>query len=164
MSIHLNDVQHAVSLVLAVAESQPERQNPRAVDVASAEGAGFCLYQTPPPFVTQRCLIGEVAHQLGWPVPDHTISSGAIEASTEFEWPVSTDVARALGNCQQWADASKHTSDEDGNFVVDGTTWGEAAAKIRTSYEYVLAEPEAPLFAVVGELVYDPETDTLEAP
>ncbi len=93
----LLDVDDLRPLLLDIIDRMPDAVNP--LDT----GEMVCLY-TDPNDHDRHCLIGQLAAEMGWSVPDAVEDGGATGVAREYGWPVTVEAAEFLGDAQSAAD------------------------------------------------------------
>lgn len=101
-----------IDALLAAIDAHPDQLNP-------TNHEGLCLY-TAMDNPDLHCVVGQVAADLGWKVPDSTVNVGARLASERFAWPVDGVGRDLLGYAQGWADIA----------TKDGRPWSTIRADI----------------------------------
>ena len=117
---HINpadlDPDTAKFLLLWILESSPSNVNP-------TNQWGGCLY-TDEDDSDRHCVVGQLAAELGWPVPPASYRPG-VEGATKDYWPdLPSDTAQVLWRAQAKAD---YATRGDGS-------WGTAAKALRNGW------------------------------
>lgn len=75
--------------------------HPDALNATTARG--FCVY-TDPDDPARHCLIGQLATEQGWPLPNVNVNADG--AAERGRWPVTAAGAALLADVQEQADAA----------------------------------------------------------
>lgn len=98
----LRDINELRSILRNIVKGNPDRTNPRNPE-------GGCVYFTPE---GERCLIGELAHVLGWELPPQTSIANAEQVAGRLNWPVTPEARSWLNYVQSAADARDYGWDD----------------------------------------------------